>query len=609
MQKMIGNIAELKELSVEELSNEAKVIREFLINSVAKTGGHIGSNLGVVELTLALHYYYNSPKDKLIFDVGHQCYTHKILTGRADRFDTLRQHDGLSGFIKREESIHDVWEAGHSSTSISAAAGFAYANRQNNNHDHVIAIVGDGSLTNGMALEALNHIVEENLNVLIIINDNEMSISPNVGFIDNILKDLQISTDYKITKKKVHGILGHTTLGNKLANQISKLKHLLKVKISANQNFFNLMGYYYFGPIDGHDISQILKMLKKMENIQGPKILHVKTNKGQGYEPAIINNWHGVGPFDVKTGKILKEKQGYTYSAIVANYVEKLMRKDKDIIVITPAMLGGSELDKMKANYPNRVTDVGIAEEHALTFAGSLAVANKKPFVAIYSTFLQRAYDQVFHDICRIKANVVIGIDRAGLVGDDGETHQGIYDISFLSHMPNMTVVMGCNEEETISLLDYCFNVHQGPIAIRYPRGGCGNQEMIDNPTLNITNLNWVIKKQATKNYIITYGTLVDECLKVFENTVIGIINARVIHPIDHKMLQELKGYNFVVIEEHAKFGNLYSLITDDYPTYKVSELNLGNNFIKQGNVEIIKTNYNLKGDNLKKAVESLLNV
>ncbi len=606
MSKIIQDTKELKQLNVKELDEQASLIREFLIESLSKTGGHIGSNLGVVELSLALHYFFNSPEDKLIFDVGHQCYVHKILTNRLDDFDTLRQYKGLSGFIKSNESIHDVWEAGHSSTSISAASGFAYARDLNGDNNHVVAIIGDGSLTNGMAIEALNNIVELNQNVIIIVNDNEMSISSNIGFIDNILKDLQVSTEYKNTKRRVHKVLDIIPLGNSVARLISKVKRKVKISISSTQNFFNLMGFNYIGPIDGHDINDLLKCFEEATKIPGPKILHVKTIKGKGYAPASDNKWHGVSPFDIKTGEPKSKKSGISYSALVANHVSKMMEKDKDIVVITPAMLGGSELDMITSKFPNRITDTGIAEEHALTFAASLAVADKKPFVAIYSTFLQRSYDQVFHDIARINANVVIGVDRAGLVGEDGETHQGIYDISFLSHMPNMTIVQGKDDIETRQLLNFAFNTHSGPIAVRYPRGGSFDIDTLDNEVEPINDYNWIIERQSTKNFIITYGELVGVCLDLFKNQDIGIINARIISPVDLSILNS--DFNYIVVEEHTKLGGLYSLIKTQTNINHISCINLNQEFIEHGNVAILRDNYNLSGDKLVKKVDEILN-
>lgn len=599
MKKIINSPEELKALTNDELIEQAQLIREFLIKKISKTGGHIGSNLGVVELTMALHYIFDSPTDKLIFDVGHQGYVHKIITGRADKFDTLRQYQGLSGFLKHAESEHDVWEAGHSSTSLSAAAGYAWARDLNNEKNHVVAIIGDGSMTNGMALEALNHLIELNSKVIIIVNDNEMSISNNIGYIDKILKDIQYSSNYMNTKREVYHILKYIPGGKSIGRGISSLKNLIKSKISSSQSFFNLMGFDYIGPVDGHDFSELFKALEHAKKATNSIVIHVKTKKGHGYQPAIDNNWHGVGPFDIETGKPIAVKKGCTYSSLISQHIDTLMAKYSQIVVITPAMLGGSELDHLNEKYPNRVTDVGIAEEHALTFAASLAQAKKIPFVAIYSTFLQRAYDQVFHDICRVNAHVVIGIDRAGLVGDDGETHQGIYDISFLSHMPNMTIVQGKDGIETLELFNYAFGTHNGPIGIRYPRGGAFTYLDIKDELKTINSMEWVVEQNLdSEKVIITYGELVNTALEAFSGK-LKVINARFINVLDDKELKKLIGKEVFIVEEHSKYGALASLVALDYPQLNVIPINLKCEFVEQGNVNILKDRYDLTLDKL----------
>ncbi len=584
---------DIKKLSTEELVLLSKDIREFLIESTSQTGGHLGSNLGIVELTTALHYVFNSPKDKLIFDVGHQGYVHKILTGRANQFATLRQYQGLSGFLKLNESEHDVWEAGHSSTSISAACGYAYARDMEKANNHVVAVIGDGSLTNGMALEALNHIAELKQNVIIVINDNEMSISSNVGYIANILKDLEYSSHYDDTKQIVQKTLHKSPGGEALARFISKFKRKLKTEINGAKSFFNTMGYKYYGPVDGHDYQEIIKTLTMAKNYLGPVIVHVKTEKGKGYLPAEQNQWHGVSPFDIKTGKPKKIKSGISYSGLVAKTIHQKMQEDQKIAVITPAMLDGSELQKLKQKFPNRVTDVGIAEEHAITFAGALALSGKKPFVSIYSTFLQRSYDQVFHDLVRQNTNVVIGIDRAGLVGDDGETHQGIYDISFLSHMPNITIAMGSTPAEIRGLLTYGFST-EGVSAIRYPRGGSFESMVFEEDEAVIVDTSWPILTEGSKKVVITYGPDVQEYNEIFkDNNEVAVVNARFIKPIDEKLLDELSAKELFIVEEHQRLGGLNSLINDYYMMtnqhVKMNVMAINDCFVEQGNVEILK--------------------
>ncbi len=602
---------DIKKMTELELETTAQNIRSFLVESIAKTGGHLGSNLGIVELTMALHKNFDSPADKLIFDVGHQGYVHKILTGRAKDFTTLRQYEGLSGFLKRSESEHDVWEAGHSSTSISAACGFAYARDIKNEDNHVVAVIGDGSLTNGMALEALNHIVELNQKVIIVINDNEMSISSNVGFIDNILKGLEKSAKYDNTKASVHKTLDVTSAGRHVSKAIAAFKGKLKTEINGAKSFFNLMGFKYYGPVNGHNFSDLDATFASAKNHNGPVIIHVKTEKGKGYGPAALNQWHGIGPFDPKTGAALKPKLGLSYSGLVARTVRKFMHNFDDIAVITPAMLDGSELSIIKEQFPNRITDVGIAEEHAITFAGALALDGIRPFVSIYSTFLQRGYDQVFHDLVRQNTNVVIGIDRAGLVGDDGETHQGIYDISFLSHMPNIEIMMGKDESELRSLLKYSFN-SPGVSAIRYPRGGAMSQEINVDDIIEIKDRSWVLEKEGAEAFIICYGPDVIKYQELLKGTPeIGIINARFIKPVDHKMLKRIAHKKLIIVEEHQRLGGLNSLINDYYVSENIQVqmkvCAIDDKFVEQGNVDILRQVNSIDCDSVLKIAKEFI--
>ena len=579
---------EIKDLSIEELEKLANDIRTFLVESVSETGGHLGSNLGVVELTIALHYMFDSPKDKIIFDVGHQAYVHKILTGRANQFKTLRQYDGLSGFLKIKESPHDVWEAGHSSTSISAAAGFAYARDLNKTDEEIVALIGDGCMTNGMVVEALNHITDLGTKVIVIINDNEMSISSNIGFIDRLLKDLQSANGYYNTKDRVHSILSHIPFGKSIDNAIYKVKNKIKNEISSTQNFFNLMGYRYYGPIDGHDYKELIKTINLAKATSDSVIIHVKTTKGKGYLPAEINKWHGIGKFNIEDGSLKSPKVGNSYSKVISTGVEQLMDIDENIVVITPAMEAGSELSNISQKFPNRFTDVGIAEGHAVTFAGALALYGKKPFISIYSTFLQRSYDQVFHDLVRQETPVVIGVDRAGLVGEDGETHQGIYDISFLSHMPDIEIVMGKDAKETKGLLKYAFQT-KGVCAIRYPRGGTFSDEETKED-VEMIYPTWTISKEASK-YIVTYGPDVDKFIDLTKGLDIGVVNARSIKPLDFNVLEKIIESKLYIVEEHCQTGGLGSMICDAFINRNVdiTLINLGDKFILQGNVDILK--------------------
>lgn len=615
---MLENINEPKDLqglSIHKREKLADEIRTFLVDSISKTGGHLGSNLGIVELTIALHYNFNSPIDKIIFDVGHQGYVHKILTGRREMFDTLRQYNGLSGFLKMNESEHDVWEAGHSSTSISAACGFAMSRDVEMKDNHVIAVIGDGSMTNGMSLEALNHLVELQTKTIIILNDNEMSISSNVGFINAILCNLEDSEHYKTTKTKVRNHLSESDFGSKLAEVISVSKKRFKQEIQSDAHtFFKVLGFDYIGTVDGHDFKLLDEALIQAKQSENSVIVHVKTEKGKGYKPAEQYKWHGVGPFDISTGKPLTSSSGMNHSRYISELVIKKMEEDKDIVVITPAMLDGSELTKMKERFPNRVTDVGIAEEHGVTLAAALALDGKKPFMSIYSTFLQRGYDQVFHDVVRQNANVVIGIDRAGLVGADGETHQGIYDVSFLSHMHGMTICQGYNAEEIASLTDYAFK-YDGPIAIRYARGGSFSNDDITVDRLEITHGMWrpLIENENPELVIISYGPILNNVLQVAEKFTgkVDVINSLFIKPLNDEMLLKYKDTKMLIVEEHTDNASLHSMIVKWYNDKQILKLvnkaNLGDRFIEQGSISELYNESKLDVDSLLKQVENIV--
>ena len=596
------SIVELKKMNINELNEFAEEIRSFLIENISKTGGHLGSNLGIVELTMAIHKNFNSPNDKIIFDVGHQCYVHKILTGRSDQFNTLRQANGLSGFIKRKESVHDVWEAGHSSTSLSAACGMALARDLAQSKQEIIAIIGDGSLTNGLSLEALNHLSSLDTKVIIILNDNEMSISNNVGFIDDILKNLQYSKSYNQTKINVKNILDKIPMGIKLKESLSNVKNEIKQKVNYSQNFFNMLGFDYLGPIDGHDFNELDRAMNYAKNSEQSVLIHVKTIKGKGYQPAMENSWHGVGKFDIKTGMEIKNNQ-ISNSQMIANTLLVMMEENKKIFVITPAMEKGSELTCIKNKFPTRFTDVGIAEEHAITMAAGMAINGYIPFVSIYSTFLQRSYDQIFHDIVHHNAHVVIGIDRAGIVGEDGETHQGINDIAFLSHMPNIVIFQGKDQQEQMNLLNYAINKANFPVAIRYSRGG-NNQNIVNFQEIN--PFKWDILKENDEVYIIGYGDIINE-LEQNPNFKYGLINAKCIKPIDYQLLDKIKDKKIIVVEEHVKFGGLNTMIKD-YLEKPIKIISLPNEFIQQGSRKYLLEKYNLTGEPLINEIERLVN-
>lgn len=614
MLENVNNPGDVKSLSISQRKQLAEDIRNFLIESISKTGGHLGSNLGIVELTIALHYNFDSPDDKLIFDVGHQAYVHKILTGRKDKFDSLRQYQGLSGFLKLNESKHDVWEAGHSSTSISAAAGFAMSRDISGNDNHVVAVIGDGSMTNGMSLEAMNHLVELQSKTIIILNDNEMSISSNVGFINAILCNLETSEHYKETKYKVRNKLSRSKVGSNIAEVISVAKRRFKQEIQSDaKTFFSVLGFDYIGTVDGHDFKQLDEALEHAKECENSVIVHVKTEKGKGYQPAVVGKWHGVSPFDIETGIPLSQTDKLNHSKFVSELVVGKMEEDDDIVVITPAMLDGSELNKINKLYPNRVTDVGIAEEHGVTLAAALALDGKKPFISIYSTFLQRGYDQVFHDIVRQKANVVIGIDRAGLVGADGETHQGIYDISFLSHMHDMIICQGRTSSEIAGLLEFAFD-HDGPVAFRYPRGGAfDDDDIVVDPEPIVLGKWKSLQQTANPDLVIMgYGPILDnieEAVKDLDYNV-DIVNCLFIKPLDTEMLLKYQDTKILVVEEHTHNGSMHSLINDFYNQQDcnkiVNTINLGDRFVEQGS---IKELYKEAGLDVEAIREKIINI
>lgn len=607
----IGNIKNpsfLKKMSVFELEELSRNIRNFLINKISITGGHLSSNLGIVDLTIAIHKVFNAPKDKIIFDVGHQSYTHKILTGRAYEFDKLRQYNGLSGFQKMSESIYDCYEAGHSSTSLSAALGYAIARDLDKKKHNVVAIIGDGSIGNGLAYEALNHIGSLNTKLIVILNDNEMSISKNVGAIHNTLD--KIRSNFKNEKiKKV------PYLGKKIKSGTKLIKESFKKIYMKEGYLFEEFGFTYYGPINGHDYDEMISYLEMAKKSNRPVLLHVITEKGKGYKYAesdIEGIWHGISPFDKETGIIKSKNDGLiSWSEVISNHLIDIAKTNKDIIAITPAMANGSKLNKFKEIYKDRFIDVGIAEEHALVMANSMAIAGKKPFVSIYSTFLQRGYDQVFHDIARMDSNVVIGIDRAGIVGEDGETHQGLYDIAFLNHIPNMIIAAPKNSSEAKGILEFAFN-SKHPFAIRYSK----QRIEYNNESLVISDYSWEEIKKGSDAVIITYGDFVNNA-KIIANNLkkdklnIGIINARFIKPIDTSMLDKIIKAKkpIIVYEEACLIGSLGSMISSYIvnSNTKIKCFGIKDTFVKQGKYDIIIKKLGLDVDTMTSNIKEFL--
>ena len=591
----------LKGMSNQELEVLSQEIRKFLIEKLSVTGGHIGPNLGVVELTIALHKCFDSPNDKFIWDVGHQSYVHKILTGRACDFDTLRQYKGLCGFPKRIESEHDVWETGHSSTSLSAAMGMAIARDLKKENSFVIPIIGDGALTGGMALEALNHIGHEKKNMIVILNDNEMSIAPNVGAINNILGQLRTAGKYQWVKDELELLLKKVpAVGGKLAATAERIKDSLKYLFVSGM-FFEEMGFTYLGPVDGHDYEALFENFRYAKKTEGPVLLHVITKKGKGFHPAesdTTGTWHGTGPYKMDTGAFVKPAKTPppAWSSLVSETVRKLAREDERIVAITPAMPVGSKLEGFASEFPERMYDVGIAEQHAATVAAGLATQKMKPFLAIYSTFLQRAYDQVVHDICRQNLNVFIGIDRAGLVGADGETHQGVFDIAFLRHVPNIVLMMPKDENEGQHMVYTALNYDDGPIAMRFPRGN-GLGVPMDEKLESIPIGTWEILKEGEDAAILTFGTTIPMALEAADilekqGISVKVVNARFIKPLDEKMLNQLFSNNIPIltIEEAVLQGGFGSSVLEyahdkAYYHQAIDRMGIPDQFIEHGDV------------------------
>lgn len=588
----------LKKYNINQLNTLCSEIRQFVIENLSKTGGHVASNLGIVELTVALHYVFNSPTDKFIFDVGHQSYIHKILTGRANKFNTIRQYGGISGYQKRKESEHDPFEAGHTSTSIAAALGFAYSRDLDKKKNEVIAIIGDGALTGGLAFEALNNVETLKSKVIIILNDNTMSISENVGGLSKFLQKIRLSNSYDIARKNYKEILNKSNLGKKIFGLTYNVKEKFKKRI--NDNIFTNLNIDYLGPVDGHNMDELIRALKKAKSSKKSILVHVITKKGKGYLPAEENSsaWHGVGSFDIKTGT-LKKSSITSLSEVVSNTVYEFMKKDKDLITITPAMINGSKLEKIFKDYPDRSIDTGITESFATTLACAISLNNKKVFLPIYSSFLQRAYDNINHDIARMNAHVVIGIDRAGLVGEDGDTHHGIFDISFLNSIPNIVICMGKDTEEIRNLLYTGFYKQKNPFCIRYERDNLAF-EKTEFKEIKVGTWEYLQKIKGCKNTVISYGTDVSKLYEKLKGQNINIINARYIKPIDKTILKELikSKQKIYIYETNIKTNSLGTNILEYFnhkeAKNKIKLTGIDNKYINHGKITELKKDINL---------------
>ncbi|KZE65408.1 1-deoxy-D-xylulose-5-phosphate synthase [Paenibacillus jamilae] len=590
---------DLKSLSVEELASLAEEIRSFLIEKLSVTGGHLASNLGVVELTIALHYCYNSPKDKMIYDVGHQAYVHKILTGRMDRFDTLRQHDGLCGFVKRSESEHDVWEAGHSSTSLSAAMGMALARDLKGEDNKVIAMIGDGALTGGMAFEALNHIGHERKNLMVILNDNEMSIAPNVGAMHNYLSKIRSDRHYLRAKDELEVLLKKIpAIGGKLAKSAGRVKDSLKYMMVPGV-LFEELGFTYLGPVDGHDLSKLIETFQQADNVTGPVLVHVVTTKGKGYKPAEADSykWHGISPYKIESGQVLKAVGNPMYTEIFGRTLIELAEQDERIIAVTPAMPGGSGLVPFSKEFPLRMIDVGIAEQHAATMCAALAMEGMKPVFAVYSTFMQRAYDQIVHDICRHNANVMFAIDRAGFVGADGETHHGVFDVAFLRHIPNLVLMMPKDENELRHMMKTALDYEDGPIAYRYPRVNVVGVPL-DKELRALPIGSWELLRKGEGYAVIASGPMLQVATEAAETMKregmqVGVVNARFLKPLDEEMLRELARQHtkLIVLEEASEAGSLGSAVLEFYAKEEIQDaqvrlMGIPDLFVEHGSIK-----------------------
>lgn len=585
---------DVRKIPEEELPKLAGEIRDFLVDTMSRTGGHLASNLGVVELTIALHRVFSLPKDKMIWDVGHQAYTHKILTGRKDAFESLRQEGGLSGFPKRSESSCDVFDTGHSSTSISAGVGYVKARELKKEDYSVISIIGDGALTGGMAYEALNNAAELKTNFIIVLNDNEMSISKNVGGISTYLSGIRTAASYTGLKMGVARALERIPkIGQGMVDAVRKTKSSIK-QIVIPGMFFEDMGITYLGPVDGHDIHQMIRTFQEAKRLDGPVLVHVLTQKGKGYEPALRHpsRFHGAGPFEISTG-LPVSRSSPTYTDIFSTVMRKMGDREPNVVAVTAAMPTGVGLKRFANMFPDRCYDVGIAEEHAVTFAAGLALGGLIPVVAVYSSFLQRAYDQMIHDVCMQELHVIFAIDRAGLVGSDGETHHGIFDLSYLNSMPNMTVMAPKNLWELSDMMKFAVKF-TGPIALRYPRGEAytgleEHREPLRYGKAEVLAKGEKIALLAVGNMVKT-AAAVKELLQQ-EGISAALVNMRFVKPFDRTLVRELAGeYQLLVtMEENVRSGGfgeaVVSFVKEEELPAAVQIIALPNRFIRQGSV------------------------
>ena len=607
---------DIKKVPPEEWNLLAEEIRQFLIHKISVTGGHLGSNLGAVELTMALHLSLNLPEDKIIWDVGHQSYTHKILTGRKSGFENLRKYGGMSGFPKRKESDCDCFDTGHSSTSISAGLGMVKA-RDIMHQDHtVVSVIGDGSLTGGMAYEALNNAARMKSNFIIVLNDNNMSIPENVGGVSKYLNNIRTADKYLDIKEGIYNSLKDTRIGEPIVESIRRAKSSVKQLVIPGM-FFEDMGITYLGPVDGHNIQAMMKVFREAKRVKSAVLVHVITHKGKGFIPAERHpaRFHGAEPFDIETGLPLKQKTKSNYTDVFSTVMCKLGDRNENIVAITAAMPDGTGLKRFRNMYPERFFDVGIAEEHAVTFAAGLAAGGLKPVVAIYSSFLQRAYDQILHDVCIQNLPVVFAIDRAGLVGSDGETHQGIFDLSFLSSIPNMHIMAPKNKWELSDMLKFAINF-QGPIALRYPRGEAFDGLREHREPIILGMGEWIYREKDIA--LVAVGSMVKTALAVREALQLkgyacSIINARFVKPIDTEILDEASQDHSLIVtmEENVASGGFGEKVRDylDESGYQgeLLTISIPDEYVEHGNVDILREEVGIDAYSIQCRIEEKL--
>lgn len=614
--EQIKDSNDIKKIQKKDYVALAQEIREFLIQKISVTGGHLGSNLGAVELTMALHLALNLPEDKIIWDVGHQSYTHKILTGRKEQFDGLRQYGGMSGFPKRKESEYDAFDTGHSSTSISAGLGLVKARDLNGESNTVVSVIGDGSLTGGMAYEAMNNSAKLDTNFIIILNDNNMSISENVGGVSKYLNKIRTSNRYQDLKEDIYNVLRGTRGGDNMVNRIRRAKSSFKHLVIPGM-YFEDMGLTYLGPVDGHNINALVRVIREAKRVKGAVLIHVITQKGKGYAPAERHpaRFHGADPFDIETGIPTHPRNVANYTDIFSTVMCKLGERDSEIVAITAAMPDGTGLRRFRNRYPERFFDVGIAEEHAVTFAAGLAAGGLKPIFAVYSSFLQRGYDQILHDVCIQNLPVVFAVDRAGLVGSDGETHQGIFDISYLSSIPNMNVCAPKNKWELSDLLKFAVNLGK-PIAIRYPRGEAyaGLQEYRE--PIVYGKAEWIYRESEIALFAL--GSMVKTAEKVRKllkekGYAVSIINARFAKPIDDgAVLDACMNHQFIVtMEENVESGGygekVLSCMKEHGKENAYLNISISDIYVEHGNVELLKKEIGIDAESIAKRIFEML--